>query len=110
MLAEPTGLQIDVSPNAGGAVLCLSGEIDADSAESLVATVGPLAQQGRRKLVLDCADVTFCDSFGLRAMTVLWDQVQPDGSVTIARPSAMLSRILEITGLAGRFGVAEGSN
>jgi hypothetical protein len=38
-------------------------------------------------------------------MLQLWNQVQPDGSVTIDRPSATLVRILEITGLIETFQV-----
>lgn len=101
-------LQIEVPADSDAALLRLSGELDAESAGSLVAEAGQLVREGQRHVVLDCAGVTFCDSFGLRAMTQLWLQVQPDGSLTIARPSDFLLRILEITGLADRFLIADG--
>ncbi len=50
-------------------------------------------------MVLDCAALTFCDSFGLRAITDLWRLAQPDGSVTVVRPSQAVMRVFRITGL-----------
>ena len=105
MLSEPPGLHIEVLTDAGQAVLRSCGELDADTASLLTTDAGAMVLRGPRHLVLDCAGVTFCDSFGLRAMLLLWDRVQPDGSVTIDRPSATLVRILEITGLIERFQV-----
>lgn len=102
-MVEPIGLRIDVSCHAGVAELCLWGELDADSASSLVAEGEQLVAQGRRHLVLDCAAVTFCDSFGLGAMTLLLDLVRPGGSVILARPSKLLARLIGITQLANRF-------
>lgn len=106
MFVEPKRLQIDVVTDSGGAVLRLSGDLDADSADLLVINGQQLVEQGSRELELDCQGVTFCDSFGLRAMMHLWTCVQPEGSVIVTRPSETLSRILDITGLADRFGLA----
>lgn len=106
MLSDPTGLHVDTSTDAGVAVLLLSGELDADSADAFVADASHLIEQGYTDLVLGCAAVTFCDSFGLRAMTLLADRLHPDGSLTITQPSEMLTRILDITGLAERLGLA----
>lgn len=108
MFVEPTGLRIDVVTAGGGAAtLCLSGELDADTAGALVADAEALVDEGHRHLALDCSDVTFCDSFGLRAMMLLWDRVQPDGTVAISQPSDTLTRILDITGLAEKFGLRQ---
>ena len=103
MSSEPPGLRIELLTDAPESVMRLCGELDADTASLLVTDAEQMVRRGQRHLVLDCAGVTFCDSFGLRAMLVLWDRVQPDGSVTIDRPSATLVRILEITGLIDRF-------
>ncbi len=105
MLSEPPGLHIELLTDARDPVLRLCGELDADTSSLLTMDAESMVLRGVRHLVLDCAGVTFCDSFGLRAMLQLWDRVQPDGSVTIDRPSATLVRILEITGLIERFQV-----
>jgi anti-anti-sigma factor len=105
VLSEPPGLRIDLLTDARDSVLRLRGELDPDTARLLTTDAEQMVLGGRRHLVLDCAGVTFCDSFGLRAMLQLWNRVQPDGSVTIDRPSATLVRILEITGLIELFQV-----
>lgn len=103
MLADPPGLRIDLVPESDAALLCLSGELDADSAGGLVEAGERAVSEGHRRLIVDCANVTFCDSFGLRALLLLWEAVGPDGSVTVAHPSATLVRILDLTGVGERF-------
>ncbi len=108
MPADPTRLQIVVRILDDATLLRLSGELDTESATALLDEADRLVEQGQRNLILDCAALSFCDSSGLRAMTQVRDQVQPDGSVTIARPSALLLRILQITGLAACFLIPAG--
>ncbi len=67
---------------------------------------GALVADEHRHLILDCSNLTFCDSFGLRTMMNLWQSVQPDGSVTIASPSDHLNRLLQIAGLADALSAA----
>jgi anti-anti-sigma factor len=98
------GLEVEVLSDSDGSLLRVSGELDAATARELVAEVEPLILSGRRHIVLDCHGLTFTDSCGLRAMIVLWRQVDRDGgSLMIARPSPMLRRLLEATGLHERF-------
>ncbi len=106
MLLEPGRLQIDVLADTHAALLRLTGELEATSASDLVADAERLVLQGHQHLILDCAGLTFCDSYGLRALTLLADRVQPDGSVTLAHPSAGLRELLDIVGVSSRFEVA----
>jgi anti-sigma B factor antagonist len=110
MLLEPTSLRIDLLTDSKAALLRLTGSLDSDSASALVADAERLVLRGHRHLILDCGAVTFCDSFGLRAMLVLRDRVRPDGSVTIGRPSDTLMRLLEISGEAESFDIVNGSS
>jgi anti-sigma B factor antagonist len=103
--ADGTLLVIDVNAEIRPAVLGLIGELDAETAGTLTAHGQALVAAGHRRLVLDCAGLTFCDSFGLRTMNDLWNSVQPDGSVTIAFASDHLNRLLQITGLFQKFAV-----
>lgn len=106
MVVEPTVLRIEVAAVGNGVLVCLDGDLEAESAASLVAEGERLSAAGHRRLTLDCAALTFCDSYGLHAMDQLRHQVQPDGSVTIVNPSDLLTRILQITDLADKFGIA----
>jgi anti-anti-sigma factor len=103
LLLEPTHLRIDVLADTQAALLRLTGALDASSAACLVADSERLVLNGHRHLILDCAGVSFCDSYGLRALTVLSDRLDPDGSVTLARPSAQLLELLELADLSNRF-------
>ena len=84
-------------------VVRLIGELDADTAGSLAASAERLLLDGHQHLVLDCGELGFCDSYGLRALHELANGVRPDGSITLARPSRMLIRMLDITGLCDFF-------
>jgi anti-sigma B factor antagonist len=106
VLLEPGRLQIDVLADTHAALLRLTGELEATTARDLVADAERLVLQGHRHLILDCVGVTFCDSYGLRALTVLADRLQPDGSVTLARPSGGLLELLAIVGVKDRFEIA----
>ncbi len=110
MLLEPGRLQIDVLADTHAALLRLTGELEASSASDLVADAERLVLQGHRHLILDCVGITFCDSYGLRALTLLADRLHPDGSVTLARPSGGLLELLGIAGVKGRFEIAGARN
>ncbi len=102
MLPHPANLHIDVS----AARLRLTGDLDMETADSLVAAAEGLVLEGHRDVTVDCAGLTFCDSYGLRALQRVAGLVGPDGSASIARPSATLSRILQISGIADSFTIA----
>ena len=83
----------------------LSGELHVETAGSLVEAGRDLVAQGHRRVIVDCADLVFCDSQGLNALCELRNLVLPEGSVTLRSPSDRLIQILRVTGLAQMFGV-----
>ena len=105
MLLDQPLFMINVLADRSPAIVRLSGELDADSAGELQAEGHCLISAGHRHLTIDCRHLLFCDSHGLNTITELWQQVQPDGSVTVAEPSDHLIKVLEITGLAEMLGV-----
>jgi anti-anti-sigma factor len=81
----------------GGRVFVLRGELDASTcrglAERLTAPPGFL-------VVVDLSDLTFMDSSGLGAIHAARRMAIKDGgSLVVSRPSPIVSRVLEITGL-----------
>ncbi len=99
MPLDSTRFQLDIAREPDAIRLRLGGELDADSVDALSTTGQRLFEEGNRRLVLDCSGLTFCDSFGLRAITDFWRLAQPDGSVTVVRPSQAVMRLCRITGL-----------
>jgi anti-sigma B factor antagonist len=65
-------LAVDVTADADGATVRVVGEIDLDTVDEL-ATVAPAAVDPLRPgvLVLDFAEVQFCDSAGIKALVQL---------------------------------------
>ncbi len=106
MLAEESLILVDVVADVRPAILRLAGELDAGNVDSFVSKAEGLVAGGHRHVIVDCRSLTFCDAQGLRAMTQLWQSVQPDGSVTLECPSDHLIRLLQITRLADILKVA----
>ncbi|MEU8541325.1 STAS domain-containing protein [Streptomyces sp. NPDC048717] len=88
-------------------VLALTGELDHDTAaplkEALAAHTGP-----RRRIVVDCAGLRFCDSTGLnvllRARLRMLDE---GGRLDLAGLGPPVDRMFEITGALSVFRVYE---
>jgi anti-anti-sigma factor len=81
----------------GGRVFVLRGELDASTrrglAEQLTGPSGSL-------IVVDLCQLTFMDSSGLGALHAAWRMaIRNGGILVLCRPSPMVQRILEITGL-----------
>lgn len=78
--------------------LVVSGEVDAHSAPTLEAHLAD--QPSDRPLRLDLAGVTFMDSSGLRVLIDAHQRAtEADHPMTIVRPSRVVTRLLEISGL-----------
>ncbi|GGR74941.1 anti-sigma factor antagonist [Micromonospora fulviviridis] len=90
-----TGL--DGSP----ARLRLAGELDLSTAPELTAAIDRLAAEGHRELLLDLAELTFCDSTGIAAF-VRGDNLAAaaGGWLRITGATGRVARVLQMTGLA----------
>ncbi|MFG1778011.1 STAS domain-containing protein [Micromonospora sp. NPDC049051] len=86
----------------GGATrLRLAGELDLSTAPELNAAIDRLVDAGKRRLLVDLTDLTFCDSTGIAAFVRGDNRVAADGGwlrVTGAR--GRVDRLLQVTGLA----------
>jgi anti-sigma B factor antagonist len=80
------------------------GEIDALTAPRLGRRLLDLAEEGKRKLVVDLSEVTFMDSTGI---SVILNSVRHlatrHGSLVLVCPTKRILRPFEITGLASRL-------
>ena len=92
---------------AGQTVLAVAGEIDTQSADELRGKVDEL-DVSHRTLVLDLHGVEFVDSSGLGALLgIKKQQDRGGGRLVLARMSAPVARILQITRMDGVFTVAD---
>lgn len=87
-------------------VLSLSGELDYTNAEALRGCVVALLTPGHRALILDLADLTFCDSTGIRIFLALRTLMNDrDGEISLTDLHPRLSRVFQTTGLVRFFSV-----
>ena len=85
--------------------LALHGDIDLNTAPQLVEEANRLIDTGCRVLLLDLSGVEFCDSSGLSALVRLRNRLQPlGGRVSLAGPTPIVQRVLEVSGLTEIFG------
>lgn len=101
-MTEP-GSPLTITPTAVG--LAVVGEIDAHTAPSLAAAV---AERELGSLEIDLSGVEFVDSSGLRALIEAHQQLEANGgSLTLARPSAVVKRLFDISGVGEYLNVTE---
>jgi anti-sigma B factor antagonist len=93
LLAEPT--------DTGVVVLSLDGQLDIDSAPRLRAALDDLRTRSEHRIVVDLAQLRFCDSIGLSALLVAARVcAEQGGFLRLANPSAFLQRIFSVVGIA----------
>jgi anti-sigma B factor antagonist len=96
----------EMTPGFSGSTLegvtFLTGELDADVLPPLRAALDDALALGGERVVLDLGGVTFCDSSALRE--ILGVLQRSDGRPVVLRNTrAPVRRLLDITGVEGRF-------
>lgn len=85
-------------PDAARSVWRLKGELDLEGAPLLSEAAGSRLGTGRRTVVLDCQDITFCDSSGLNVLLRLREQAARSGdALVLARLSENVRHLLRLT-------------
>src|ERR1700733_4486818 len=89
---------IDTAVDAAGVpVVILSGELDSSNADSLEATVAPITAEPPELLIFDLSGLRFIDSAGIAVLIGVAGKVN---AVRLRRPSPIVRRVIEITGLS----------
>jgi anti-sigma B factor antagonist len=89
----------------GDVVLTLDGELDLATVERFAATVKlALSEEKPRRLIIDLAALTFCDSTGIGGF-VAADEAARDIGVPMRLRNAdgLVRHTLEVTGMYGRL-------
>ncbi len=94
------GLDIDLLTTDRVAFARIAGELDASTAPTLIRTVERLIEAGSRDVVLDCAELAFCDSIGLSTFVDAHRRcAAPGGYLALAAPSPFMHKLLGVVGL-----------
>jgi anti-sigma B factor antagonist len=84
-------------------ILWLSGELDMRETEVFATAAARVLLETDGDVVLDLSDLEFIDSSGIRAMLALDTQ---DRRLVLRRPSPRVRKVLDLTGIVGRQGIA----
>ncbi|MGW7195296.1 STAS domain-containing protein [Streptomyces chryseus] len=89
------------------AVLALAGELDMGCEDLLAEAVGEMLGAGYRRVVLDCAEISFCDSRGFSALLVTRQTIQEaEGALALAAVPERLQNLLTLVGAEEIFTIA----
>ncbi|MET7617839.1 STAS domain-containing protein [Streptomyces sp. NPDC005408] len=100
---------VNVRPVGGAVVLALSGELDHDTAEPLREALADAVEAAPDQIVVDCANLSFCDSTGLNVLLRARLAAREAGSrlaLSALRPP--VARMFDITGAHAVFPVYAG--
>jgi anti-sigma B factor antagonist len=85
-------------------IISLNGELDIASASQLEERINALVAGGRNRLVVNLADLIFCDSTGIGALvrgnTACLER---GGYLRLAAPNRNITRVLAVVGLLEAF-------
>lgn len=88
--------------STGAPVIAIRGEVDLSNAASLQSEIDEILGGDSDRVVLDLASLTFIDSSGIAVLVRLHNRV---GSVQVRNPTAVVRRIIKVTGLEQAFGL-----
>ncbi|MER7580673.1 STAS domain-containing protein [Kitasatospora sp. NPDC097691] len=102
---EPSGdhesgdLRVEVLDRGPVRIVTLAGELDHDTADGLRAALARPSVPGVERIVVDLADLRFCDSTGLNILLRARLDAEAAGHLLeLAGPNAVVARIFAITG------------
>ncbi|HEV3171314.1 MAG TPA: STAS domain-containing protein [Actinocrinis sp.] len=95
--ARPFDIRVESDRSDGAAVVHVAGDIDLATSDRLREVLLPLV--GRGTVVVDAAQITFCDSAGLRVILLANHEARDRHTVfRLVAPSEPLTRVLELAG------------
>ena len=99
-------LRVDITEHEERPVVVISGELDGYSGGLASAyLLRQVEQQKSAHWVIDLSEVAFVDSSGLQLLLATRKAVTGQGSLTLARPSDAVGKVLQLTGLDQFFDV-----
>jgi anti-anti-sigma factor len=98
-------LAIAIEDEPTATVVAVGGELDLNTAPELLHALTRLVDEGRRTLIVDLAEVGFCDSSGLSVLVRARNRLdQLGGVMVLACATPIVARVLEVSGLVEVFG------
>jgi anti-sigma B factor antagonist len=105
---ERADLRVSVAQGDGETVVALAGELDMSTAERLSSAIASELRHSPQRIVVDLANLTFCDSLGLGTLVVLSRTARIQQTYLLLRnPSPFFTRMLAVTGVRQGLNITE---
>jgi anti-sigma B factor antagonist len=89
-----------LADRSGTPTLKLIGELDIGSVAPIRKAIDAVVANRPTRVILDLSELRFMDSSGLSVLLATADRV---GEVELRQPSAMVRKIIDVTGVSGVF-------
>ena len=97
-------MKTTVQENDKQVIATLSGELDTAAALELENDLQPLYEGNGREIVIDCAELEYIASSGLRVLLGILKKANADGSrVVLKNVGDVIREVFELTGFAKIF-------
>jgi len=99
-------MNFEIKENDGILTGILSGYIDTATAEQVGKDMQPLLEQANRNIEIDCSNLDYISSSGLRLLLALRKQVAADGgSMVIKNINDEIRKVFTLTGFFKLFDI-----
>ena len=99
-------MYLEIKENEGVLTGILSGHIDTLASEELGREMAPLLESADRQIVLDCENLAYISSSGLRLLLTLRKKVAADGgSLVIRNINDEIRKVFTLTGFFKLFDI-----
>jgi anti-sigma B factor antagonist len=92
---------LDIEETGEPATFKVAGELDISNADQLAAVLVPAAEGGGR-VVLDCSELRFVDSSGIRVLIRAMDRLRGQGVLVLRSPTTPVRQVIQLMGLDTR--------
>ena len=97
-------MTLTITPTEKQMIAQLSGRLDTAAAQQFSIDMQPLLDNADKDIVMDCNELTFISSSGLRLFLALRKEtIAKGGNVTIKGVSAEIKQVFTITGFYSLF-------
>ena len=96
-------MEIAEAKQNGVVVLSLNGRVDASNAGTLEQKILALIEAGESRLVIDCAQLQYMSSAGLRVLLVAAKRLSSGGKFGVAALNSQIRDVFDIAGFSSIF-------
>ena len=97
-------MEIEIARNAGEVTACLKGRLDTPASQEVAPQMDSLAEDAAGSIILDCTELTYISSSGLRLFLALRKAAAEKGGKVIVRNlSNEIRSVFMMTGFLNLF-------